>query len=90
MVRDWQMSQDEWILFNHDEKLFKFIADNRVYCKCGHSIVFSPNTERKLCTNCRYWVYKDIDKQREYDEKVEEEKKRLKKYKFRKELMRRL
>lgn len=90
MVKEWYMTPNEWAIFNADEKLFQYIAENRAYCKCGHSIVFSPTTERKLCNNCKRWVYRDPEKQKEYDEKVKEEKEMLKAYRFRKEMKKRL
>lgn len=90
MVKDWYMRPDEWQQFNKDKKLFKFISENRHYCRCGHSLVIAPTSERKMCENCRRWVYKDPEKQKEYDEKIKEERKRLKAYKFRREMLKRL
>ena len=90
MAKDYQMNQREWHMFNKDKKLFKSIADSRYYCKCGHSVCMSEKTERKFCDWCKHWVYKDPVKQEEYDNQIAQEEERLKSYKFRKELMKRL
>lgn len=90
MAEDHYMSQSEWQMFNHDKKIFKEIEQNKYYCKCSHSVVITPKQERAFCTHCKRWVYKDSEKQKEYDLKVEQEEKRLKYYQFRKEMRKRL
>lgn len=44
-----------------DYKLMKERTKYRVYCKCGHSMVFYPieNKDKKICSWCGNYVYKD-------------------------------
>ena len=91
MDSDHKMSQNEWIMFNHQKKLDKLIEDNRYYCYCGHSIVIRPKFQRKLCNHCGHWVYKDKRKQNANIKKIQlEEQKKLdeKKMKIFKERLR--
>lgn len=90
MANDSKMSLTAWKNFYNDNKMFKNFGDNRYYCKCGHSVVMTEKTERKFCDWCHYWVYKDPKKQEEYDKQTKEKEEKLKGYKFRKELMKRL
>lgn len=34
-----------------DDKMFKFISDNRVLCKCGHSLFIRPD-RKVICSWC--------------------------------------
>lgn len=90
MANDTKMSRSAWKGFHEDGKMFKRLADNRYYCKCGHSVVITPKYERAFCDWCHRWIYKDPTKQEMYDEEVRKQEERLKGYKFRKELMKRL
>lgn len=41
------------------EKLAKIINDNfKYYCKCGHSVVI-VRKDKKLCTHCGRYVFKN-------------------------------
>ena len=41
------------------KKLEDEIAEQKIRCEhCGHTMVM-PFTERKICSWCGYWVYKD-------------------------------
>ena len=33
----------------------------KVYCKCGHSIIFTPTakTNKTICSHCGHYIYKD-------------------------------
>lgn len=44
-----------------DFKLMEERTKYRVYCKCGHSIVFFPveHKDKKLCSWCGYYVYRN-------------------------------
>ena len=90
MAKDYQMNRAEWQRFKHDNKLFKTIAQNRFYCMCGHSVLITPSQEKALCSYCNRWIYRNQDKQKLYEEKVKLEEERLKQYRFRKELLKRL
>lgn len=41
------------------EKLDKSITDCTIKCKCGHSIVITPRTEKTLCKHCGYYVFRN-------------------------------
>lgn len=48
---------------DHNSKIDKKRSDAyskmNVYCKkCGHTM-FIANEDRRICTHCGYWVYKD-------------------------------
>ena len=90
MASDHFMTPNEWKAFNHDKKLFNTLEKNRYYCKCGHSVIITPKYEKAFCDYCHRWIYKDEEKQKEYDLKVEQEIQRLKNYQFRKEMRKRL
>jgi hypothetical protein len=45
------------------------LSDNRVYCKCGHSILFTGNVDRIFCDWCGNYCYKD--KQTEFKYKMQ-------------------
>lgn len=53
-----------------DSKLTEERAKYRIYCKCGHSIVFFPfeKSNKKICSYCGYYIYKN--KNIEFKEKV--------------------
>lgn len=51
---------------------------NRVKCKCGNSLTIPKLVEKKLCSWCGYWVYRD--KQVEFREKMKKELKSVDKY----------
>ena len=44
---------------NIQTKRFNAYTRGSVHCKnCGHTM-FIANKDRKICTHCGYWVYKD-------------------------------
>jgi CDGSH-type Zn-finger protein len=90
MVKDYQMSSKEWQTFKRDTKMFKAQCKNRYYCRCGHSVLMTPRVEKAECDWCHRLVFKDIEKQKEYDEKNKKEMEKLKAYYFRKEMSKRL
>lgn len=83
MAKDNYMSPKEWQMFNEQKKKDKIYNDNRVYCKCGHSLSIFPKTINKICSNCGRLVFRDKELQDIYDREME---KREKKMKFKKEL----
>lgn len=62
--------------------LFENETKNRYKCRCGYSVVIYPFEKRdsKICVNCGYKIYNDAEKQKQYDFKVEMQK-RLKRSK---------
>ena len=56
---DHKMSSTEWAMFYYEKKRLKPYADNRYYCKCGHSVVIMPKKHKVLCTHCGHWVFKN-------------------------------
>lgn len=47
------------IFFQKDKKRFDALSENTVYCPyCNHSITMI-NKDRKLCTQCGHYVYKN-------------------------------
>ena len=42
-----------------DSKYFNMRTNNTIKCKCGHSVVFNATTDKKLCTWCGNYVYKE-------------------------------
>lgn len=83
MAKDYYMTPEEWLGFNRDTRMFKEYSNNRYYCKCGHSVAIPNSMEKIMCSWCKNYVYKDEDKQKEYDLKN-------KKAYFKKELLKRL
>lgn len=63
----------------HDrvDLILDFATNNRVKCKCGHSVVIYPPVEKKICGWCGYYVYRDEKQQKKHDFELEL-KKRLK------------
>lgn len=61
----------------------KKICEERVKytkkCSCGHSVIVYPTMKRDytICTWCQKKVFKDGEKQLEYDEKVKREEFRM-------------
>lgn len=53
--------------FREVEKIHKMYTKNSIKCKCGHSISFSSCEERKLCSWCGNFVYKNKRDQFKYD-----------------------
>lgn len=59
-MNEHEMNRNEWQMFNHDAKLFKRLQTNRFYCsKCGHTVIMMPTTEKKMCTWCGTWVFRN-------------------------------
>lgn len=42
-----------------DVKYAEEMAKLRKYCSCGHSLTIPNFIDRKMCTHCGSWVYKD-------------------------------
>lgn len=57
--KEYQMTSDEWAIFNNDKKSFRFFADNRMYCKCGHSIMMRKDKDKIICSWCGHWIFKN-------------------------------
>ena len=81
MDQEHLMTRDEWETFNHDNKIFKSLAERRYYCYCGHSVTINDRETRVFCTHCGHWVYKDESKQKENIKNIqlEEQKKQTQK-----------
>lgn len=47
--------------FSNGFKIVKERTKYKIYCKCGHSMIFYPieKKDRKLCEWCGHYVYKD-------------------------------
>ena len=56
--------------FSTNDKMLEERTKYKVYCKCGHSMVFYPmeHKEKKLCSWCGHYVYKD--KKVEFNDKL--------------------
>lgn len=54
--------------FKSDTKKFRMYADNTYKCKCGHSITIPNFINKKLCTWCGNYVYKN--KKEEFRDKL--------------------
>lgn len=44
---------------NDEKKISNVLAEYKVKCKCGHSIVMTNNITKTLCTWCNHYVYKN-------------------------------
>ena len=62
--------------FREDTKKFKRIQDSIKYCShCGHSMLFSVQIKRVICSHCGYWIYnRKVD---EFKDKILERKRNL-------------
>lgn len=56
-------------MFKNEIKRAKDIAKYRIKCKCSH-VVIMTNLDRKICTHCGNWIYKN--KQIEFKYKMQE------------------
>lgn len=45
--------------YNDDTKLFKLYTDNTVKCKCGHTVVMRPSTEKVICSWCKNYIFRE-------------------------------
>ena len=77
----------QWKKYHEDTKLFNSLVGCKYYCKCGHSVIMTASTDVMICDHCHHTLFKDKQKQREYDEKM---RKREELLKFKKELRERL
>lgn len=59
MAKDYEMNKNEWIRFNQQKKIDRYYEQYKTYCSCGHSVVMFPNTNRKLCTHCGHFIYRN-------------------------------
>lgn len=64
-------------IFSNDMRLIEERARFRVYCKCGHGTLFFPfeHKDKKVCSWCGYYIYKD--KQAEFSDKLKKEFKKV-------------
>lgn len=44
--------------FRGDTKWFRERVDNKVKCRCGHSMAFPYDKEKMVCSWCGRYVYK--------------------------------
>ena len=51
--------------YNYIQKRVNALNKNRVYCKCGHSIVITNKYKKVICTWCGHMVF--LDKKTEFD-----------------------
>ena len=52
--------------YKEDSKYFDELTKYRHKCKCGHSIIMTPKTTKKLCKWCGHYVYiNEREKERE-------------------------
>lgn len=42
-----------------DTRYFDERTKYKVKCKCGHSILMQPTIEKKLCSWCGYYIYRE-------------------------------
>ena len=58
------------VCFSTSDKRLSEMNKYKVYCKCGHSLVFYPMEHRikKICSWCGYYVYKD--RKTEFNERL--------------------
>lgn len=45
--------------YTEDTKMFEVLTLYSRKCKCGHTIVMRPSTEKVLCNWCKQYVFKD-------------------------------
>jgi len=55
--------------YQDDTKMFDMYAKNRYSCKCGHRVLIL-NKDKKICSWCGRYVYKD--KKQEFKDKLKE------------------
>lgn len=62
-----------------EKKMFDERAKFTRKCSCGHSIMVYPTMKKDYitCSWCQKRVFKDSEKQREYDEKIKREEFRM-------------
>lgn len=83
MVKDYAMNHNEWQMFNRQKKLDKSLVNCKYYCRCGHTVIITPNQERGMCHWCNRWVYSDPVEQQKHDAIIKERENRMK---FKKEM----
>ena len=57
--KEYQMTKDEWAIFNNDKKAFHFYSEQRQYCYCGHSVVIRHDRQKIICSHCGHWIFKN-------------------------------
>lgn len=72
-MADWEMTKNEWAIFNRQKKVDRLFENIRYYCVCGHSVVIYPKEGRTLCSFCGHFVYKDKKKQKKNIERIKKE-----------------
>lgn len=55
----YKMTTAEWSAFKYREKLDRIMAQNRYYCKCGHSVIIMPKKNKIICSHCGHWIFKN-------------------------------
>lgn len=48
----------EYLTFRELEKLNNERTQNRVLCKCGHSMLINNKEHRAICSHCNNFVFK--------------------------------
>lgn len=56
------------MMIQADIKKSEYMAQIRMYCKCGHSIIMPKYLDKRLCDWCGHWVYRT--KEIEFKEKL--------------------
>ena len=74
-MAEWEMTHEEWKMFNGKKKQEKIYSENRFYCKCGHSISIFSKTKKVLCTHCGKWVFRE--KKDEFNYRLKEKMKNV-------------
>lgn len=48
------------------DKLYHYYTENRILCKCGHSVVITSKDGKKLCTFCHRYVFANEELEKKY------------------------
>ena len=62
-------------IYSNNEKILEERSKYKVYCKCGHSMIFYPfeKKSKKICSYCGHYIYQD--RQEEFRERLIQKKK---------------
>ena len=52
--------------FKEIEKQAKFYTNNRIKCKCGHSVLVTSKSGKQLCSWCKRYVFATPELEKEY------------------------
>lgn len=59
-----------------EEIVASYYSNYKVKCKCSHTMVMTHNVDKKICSHCGNYVYRD--KQAEFRDKINQELRRKK------------